>query len=318
MNATITSKSENIILNELEKAKIRKVLSNLKQDQDSDESHAHFEYFARKFSITKMFNGKYYPFELSPTGALFFGGNSSDFNNYDHSMKDSLRLEFDKNPNGFLEFCTQNNIKSETICYSGGSYGIGSIYYSDLNDAINVIISSIMQNQKVKNFLTKEEIDASKTPEQLQEEQINSIKSSITFWQANLLPESSNETIFSDKKNALGGKLSEENKKRILAYLNKPSLKGWREIYDILITPQATIWQMFVHLYDDVPMSGDKFKRSNIPKTAQLENILLKAVTVHNKDCHQRIKDLTSKLDHLQSGIQCTNSSKPALKIVKE
>lgn len=58
-------------------------------------------------------------------------------------------------------------------------------------------------------------------------------------------------TIFSGCHSSDGLKLTDDTRKTILSYLNRPTLQGWDKIYKIQVSPNKTLWNAWNLLASD-------------------------------------------------------------------
>lgn len=285
-------------LNDIQVAEIKRSLSTFEQEDDYDPESV-LEFNQRSFSIARCSQG-YHAFELSPTGVLFIGGEEGNGSNYDNRYADAIRENYRKDPNGFAPFIEEHNIDPETICRSGGGYSVGTIYHDELSEAIDVIISAIKNNHVVRDFKTSEEMNEGKTELDKKLERYKSLESSLSYWKSSIMPESDSPKLLSDKETMFGSKIPDEYRNKILSYLNAPSLSGWEDIRGVLITRSRTIWQMMTRVDPSTPSSGDGFSESCIPTPALLEEVLVKAISIHNQDCDAKIKEILADMESLQ------------------
>ena len=64
-------------------------------------------------------------------------------------------------------------------------------------------------------------------------------------------------TDLSYARNALGGELSDQCRRRILAYCDHPTLQGWDDIYSIILNDTfTTVWKAVLAVDPTFPAHG--------------------------------------------------------------
>jgi hypothetical protein len=140
------------MLTPLEKKRATRELSSLTLDENGDMLSTATLSGARDFTIQYLDNGAYFAFEFTPTGILFLGVETSDFNNFDYRYKNILPDAYRENPNGFAAFCAEHNIALNTLCTSGGGFSVNTLTYETLDDAIHAIIDAVESNTVLTCF----------------------------------------------------------------------------------------------------------------------------------------------------------------------
>ena len=284
-------------LNDIELKQIQRTLSTFTTEDERVSSSLTFN--GRMFEVVQQDDDSYFVSEYTPTGVLFTGGKTSDSRNFDYTHMDTLPKAYRADPNGFLAYCKANGIVIDHLCRGGGGYGIGTIYHSSLISAISAVVHALKDNEVVKHRLTPDEIAATKSPDQLKQEKIDALRASLSYWTNNLMTEAETPTLFSDKRGMLGSPIPEDYRKKILAYINRPTLEAWEDIRGIVITRESTIWQTLVAHDPMTPRLGSGFNASNIPSAETLVTVFSKAVALHNEECRRRVAEAAEKLDKL-------------------
>ena len=141
-------------INDIETQRIKRDLSLLVQCKSTRELISSLVFNGRVFSIRKLGERDFYPFELTPTGILFNGGDSSKPKNFNYEYRNILTQTFQKNPNSFSGFCESQNIDLYSVCRVGGKHSPGTMYCRSLEEAIVIIINAIKENVVIKLFKT--------------------------------------------------------------------------------------------------------------------------------------------------------------------
>lgn len=72
-----------------------------------------------------------------------------------------------------------------------------------------------------------------------------------------------NLKLFKECTNAFGN-IDERIKKRIVRFLNEPTVKNWDNIFSICISGFGTIWQAVVKFDDTFPKTGRRYDENNV------------------------------------------------------
>lgn len=282
------------MISDFEKARINRSLSSFTTGDDGA-TISEFSRSGRRFEIYKTPDAKYFASEHIPVGSI-----QTDGDQFDLSWADSLPGIFASNPNGFADWCHTNNIDANKVTRSIYAPHDRRILHDDLNGAIAAITDAIDTNTVLVNYT---EFQTFKSEDELKSK-ISEISGRINYWKLQVLPKPDRQSLFADKTNMLGLKISDKAKKTILAYMNKPSLSGWEDARTYLITGNLTLWQALIEIDPTTPRSGSGFNKRNIPSKKQITQALQEAIEINNRICAEVISSLESELSKLSPNHQ--------------
>ena len=294
-------------LDDVQRRRIKRALANMKGSDDIVDSEVRFQ--GRTFYVEYYGpRGLFKAYEIQPSGVVFRGGDPANPANYDRSHVDDIKKVYQENPNALAAFCESRGIDPDQLVGGGTGHGIGTIYQDSLEEAIEVVLAAIENNRPLISWRAPE------PKEPTIGERRAELQDALRFWQGNRLPDPASPSLLADKANGFGQALKKEYRDEIMGYLNRPTLKKWESVRNILVTPLDTVWQVMVKHDPSTPRGGDGFTEDNIPAADVLAAALTGAVTRHNQKCDAKIAEAQRALDALdESEPQHSASEGPGL-----
>ena len=281
-------------------------------ESDPSELQSECRYNLREFTIVKTDDQLFYPFELKPTGVLYFGvtPDGPEYGNFDHQYADRIRDAYQSSPNGFSATLKALNIDPTTLCKSGGGYSRTTIMYATLDEVLQAIFSAIEDDTPLRSNRTQEEYEELKGPLALLQEEKTFLEGMVSFIRARTdnPPNLNQETVFGNLTNLFNERMNDDYRKKLLDYINAPTLEKWHDVSGFLVTSSYTLWQALNEAGFDVPMLGSEFSESNIPSSDAVVETLKKIPAIaHEKDLASlrewegKLNDINDKLSQLEA-----------------
>ena len=121
-------------------------------------------------------------------------------------------------------------------------------------------------------------------------------------------PNLNQETVFGNLTNLFNERMNDDYRKKLLDYINAPTLEKWHDVSGFLVTSSHTLWQALNEAGFDVPMLGSEFSESNIPSSDAVVETLKKIPSIaHEKDLASlrewegKLNDINDKLSQLEA-----------------
>lgn len=157
-------------------------------------------------------------------------------------------------PNSLMHELRRQGIDPEMMVFTGGGYGVGSVYYPSLAACAAAISEALANNERYRHHRPPTE------QEQLRLARRSAVES-VAYWEGRVASVervwANEEGLFRGCFTMLGGALSGEHKQAILAYLNKPSLERWLDIRGFYVTGNKSLWEAWCDADLTAPRSGD-------------------------------------------------------------
>ena len=186
-------------------------------------------------------------------------------------------------PNGLMGEIAKLGIDTDNLSMSGGGACRGAIYHPSLEVCAEAIFGALLENVRYQH---RREL----TPqEQVKFERLDA-QQSHAFWESEAsaarLATEVGSGLFKGCHTGMGNPLPEDSRKEILAYLNKPSLKGWNAIRSIIITGRGTLWQAWCA----ADASASRTDGKSFPAPETLRTAIREAVDARQQEIEQRRK----------------------------
>lgn len=172
----------------------------------------------------------------------------------------------------------------DQLLFNGGGYGVGTKFYTSMEDCAAEIEASLLVNERYVYFrpLEQDEADASEA---------KLLKGKAQYWQNELAEAQSaalhGEGIFKGCWTMTGNIISDEAKRSILEYLNSPSQDAWLDIRNLTIAGPVSCWQAWVLVDRDAPRSG----RIGYPSSETLRCAIRAAVEDRVERIHRELAE---------------------------
>lgn len=291
----------------------KEALNFVYADEDnSGELQSECRYNLREFTIVKTEAGLFYPFELTPTGVLYLGVTPDGpvYGNFDHQYADRIREAYQASPNDFSATLKNLNIDPATLCKSGGGYSRTTIMYPTFDEALHAIFNAIEDDAPLRSHRTQEEYEELKGPFALLQEERAFLEGMVAHIRARTdnPPNLNQETVFGNLANLFNEPMNDDCKKKLLDYINAPTLDKWHDVSGYLVTSAYTLWQALGEVGFNVPKLGSEFTKSNIPSSDAVVETLKKIPAIAHKqdlaslrEWEGKLNDINDKLSQLEA-----------------
>lgn len=223
--------------------------------------------------------------EMEPNGRMF-DRNDKPGNRTPSWVDDRIKeLDTKYGPNGLMAALKKHNIDPQSMIFTSASYSVNSIFHSSLESCAEAIAQAIADNKRYKSYR-----DLS-TQEKASLDHQQKI-SSMNYWTDQLETAKAAQNLdvglFKGCYLMFGKPVKDENKKRILAYLNTPSEPEWNEIRGLSIVGPTTLWQAWVMADETAPRSGTK----GFPSPDTLRNAIRHAVENNRAKIENKLEEI--------------------------
>ena len=96
----------------------------------------------------------------------------------------------------------------------------------------------------------------------------------------------SQEALFKGTYDMFGALLTDDSKKAILGFLNRPTQAKWLKIRSMIICGHVTLWQAWCSEDQDAPRSGDQ----GFPAAAALRNAIRAAAARRRAELEEKVQ----------------------------
>lgn len=189
-------------------------------------------------------------------------------------------------PNSLMQSLRAAGLNTQQMVSVGGGYGVGSIFYSSLEECAKAISASLTSN-------TRYHYHRELTPQEKVKLERQSAQGAHAFWTAEAQnadrAAASGPDLFKGCYTLMGAPLNGEVQALILAYLNGPSQEGWRALRGISVVGATTLWQAWCQHDANAPRAGD----TGFPDAETLISAIRHAVTARRAEIDRKLKDTT-------------------------
>lgn len=168
-------------------------------------------------------------------------------------LRGPYRFDYINSPNEFLERYKQHGFDVEALEWSGAGLGLTTIYHPSVDAAIEVIASGIQTNTVIKWSYTPEEYRERLGPLGIAQQSVKDAQASVDYWTHETGPSLAN-TILKGARSMLGP-LSEDARKRCLAFFNDPCDDTWEEASRIMVAGSSCLWDIWCKNDPSAPIS---------------------------------------------------------------
>lgn len=265
------------------------VLPQPDDDDDSREYQYTNHETGRDFNVTRdegFVDGsdkpqtRYFLYEFRPNGVVVEGKNA------ERSWEAPRYKEFDQKygPNGVRNALRQSGVDTDKLFCSGGGYGVGTIFRSSLEECAQAVAEALFRNEWYAHFRQLSD------PEQVKLDRRSAIDS-YHFWKDERAAMdralATEQGIFKGCFTMMGRPVSDDHKKAILSYLNKPSQETWLDIRGYIVTGKGTLWQAWCEHDANAPRAGN----SGFPTKDELTEAIRAAVRRRDEEINERLKE---------------------------
>lgn len=207
----------------------------------------------RMFEILEYEDGKFFMSEFKPTGRCVRYKESGDL---DKAWDDDRITALLDNPNAVRDGLRALGVEDHVVRWGGG-LSVGAILYDTLDDACEAIARAVRDNtwyDPVDRALLEDPEFRENLKEQdlmLREQYRQGLKEMEET-------ASQNEHGLFKGLHAMMGPLSDDTKKRLLSFLNEPTVENWEKVYALCIKGRKTVWQAWGDVDPDAPESKAK------------------------------------------------------------
>ncbi|MBC8742760.1 hypothetical protein F6X40_40495 [Paraburkholderia sp. UCT31] len=264
----------------------------LPTDEDDDRTYSYADSKTRReFQIHRSEElddankpcARFFMSEFVPTGVVITGKNKKGHVTRSEVEPAIAETEKRLGPNGLMQALDEAGIDTMNLVQMGGGYGVGSIFHSSLEGCAEEIAKSLAANTRYQYFrhLTDQE--------KVKMERSDAVQSH-EYWKSERA--AMDRALSSEKGVFKGcftmfGSVSEEYKRKILAYLNNPSHEAWQEIRGYIVTNTGTLWQAWCAYNPEAPRSGNV----GYPSKDELTEALRAFVRERDKEISARLKE---------------------------
>lgn len=258
------------------------------RDQDDDErEHVYVDPATeRQFNVRQSEDGegrqRFFLEEMVPNGRCCQWDKKGTLQGCwdEPAIKDAERQV---GPNGLMAEVRRRGIDPKQMVFTGGSYGVGSIYYASLAECAQAIAAALADNVRYRYLRQISEAERAELDEQEK-------AASKAYWQGEQLmleqAKAAEHGLFKGCHSMMGS-LSDEVKRDILSYLNAHSEAAWLQIRSCMIVSGTTLWQAWCAFDEAAPRSG----RSGHPDPETLRQAIRHAVSQHEETIREKLEE---------------------------
>lgn len=236
---------------------LRAIVPVIPQSADDDRVYVFSDAQAeRDFQITRLEGPdgvRFFLQEHTPNGRLVKTTSNGDIlRAWDDPRINAIEKEH--GPNGMISECERAGIDVSSMVFCGAGFSVDSRYLDSLEACAQEIYKAIHSNARYNAYkeLSDEEQAALGHQEKI---------SSAAYWehQKELAQNAMNSEkgLFKGCYVMSGSPISDEHKRLILAYLNKPEQQSWLQIRGLCVSGTYTLWQAWGAIDPAAPKMGD-------------------------------------------------------------
>lgn len=279
---TLPESRSDPVMNPFAEHRLRRAISQLLQGKD--EARYLHEATGRLFAICAEDDGRYFVSEFLPN---------------DPEILDLIRAD----PNATQQIRDQRGVDRESLAFFAGGYGLGTIYHPGLDAAVDAIVDAIDSNVVLKDCLTPEERAEQLGPKGLAREAVAEAEASVAYWQDQARRPGSQGSILDGAKSMLGP-LGDDAKKRILSFLNDPSVATWDDCCSLIVDGRRTLWQLWTDHDETAPRAVADGEWPRIPSPDQVLGWLQAAPGERQEEIHEHLRQAQDRLESARQRLE--------------
>ncbi|MBK1666555.1 hypothetical protein CKO28_00675 [Rhodovibrio sodomensis] len=169
---------------------------------------------------------------------------------------ESPRIEaLAQDPNSFLTNLRAEGFDEETVTFTGEGFGVTTVYHPSLEAVAQKIAEALTSNAWLRSKDTSL-LDDPTFQAELRESEAQ-MRADHEAWKQQMQAAAQDQPELFRGLYNLAGPLGEEQRKRILTYLNQPTEANWEQICNLIVSGGAlsTVWQAWRAVDPSAPVS---------------------------------------------------------------
>lgn len=230
-----------------------RILPEISDEERIEDRQYRYEHANGRLFLIRYFGdtGAYFMSELIPNGRLYYPPTDDQPERFHEDSRIDLAKD---SPNDLNARIRDLGLSPDNLIRVGGGLGVAARFFNSLRECAQEIQKAIQTNtwyDSIDRDLL-EDPEFQENQRRIQEQELRSYRrdQQVLYEQSK-----ANEPGLFKGLYSMLGLLSQENKKQILDYLNSPSEEKWDEISGYLIRTSVTLWQAWLKVDRDAPMT---------------------------------------------------------------